>query len=182
MIVMNEKMLMMLFIAVTLWASEDINLSFLDVSPTHQEISPVLQNQRDPREIKALADAGDPIAQLAYGNILYIGEGVEQNYELGYFYLNKAAEQGVLEAIFNCAQFLSIGLGVECSLSQAFEKMKQAADLGFLEALFLCGEMYLKGEGVEKNREAAYSYYEKSAGKGYKEAQEICEQMRKEGI
>lgn len=176
--IMNKKIFLAICIAFNVWASENIDSSSVNVSPVNAEISSIFLGGETLELIKARADAGDPMAQIAYGNILYRGDGVEQNDRLGYFYMHKAAEQGVVEAIFNCAQFLSVGHGVEYNLSKSFEMMKKAADLGFLEGMFLCGEMYLKGEGVQKNKEAASFYFDKAAQRGHKEAQGMCQKMR----
>ncbi|CAO5678199.1 MAG: hypothetical protein NEHIOOID_00877 [Holosporales bacterium] len=180
--IMNKKIILAIGIAFNVWASEDTYSSSFNVSPVNEEISSILLGGETPELIKARADTGDPMAQIAYGNILYRGDGVEPNDQLGYFYMLKAAEQGVAEAIFNCAQFLSVGHGVEYNISKSFQMMKQAADLGFLEGMFLCGDMYLKGEGVKKNKDAAYFYFYKAAQRGHKEAQGMCQKMREENF
>jgi TPR repeat protein len=59
------------------------------------------------------ANAGDATAQTAVGLLYYQGRGVDQDYTKAFFWLHKAADQGVYAAQRSVAEMYTAGLGTK---------------------------------------------------------------------
>ncbi|GET58756.1 kinase-like domain-containing protein [Rhizophagus irregularis DAOM 181602=DAOM 197198] len=84
--------------------------------------------------------------------------------------LEKLAENGNREAIFNLAIRYEGGNGTEKNLEKAFYWYKKAAENGDADAMNNLAVCYEYGEGIEKNLEKAFYWYQKAAENGVKEA------------
>ncbi|POG66267.1 hypothetical protein GLOIN_2v1780764 [Rhizophagus irregularis DAOM 181602=DAOM 197198] len=84
--------------------------------------------------------------------------------------LEKLAENGDKEAMFNLANCYKNGEGTEKNLEKAFHWNQKAAENGYDKAMFNLALCYEDGEGTEKNLEKALHWYQKAAENGVKEA------------
>ncbi|POG66287.1 kinase-like domain-containing protein [Rhizophagus irregularis DAOM 181602=DAOM 197198] len=84
--------------------------------------------------------------------------------------LEKLAENGDKEAMFNFANCYRDGEGTEKNLEKAFHWYQKAAENGNEKAMFNLAKCYVKGEGTEKNLEKAFHWYQKAAEKDYTKA------------
>ncbi|PKC52664.1 HCP-like protein, partial [Rhizophagus irregularis] len=75
----------------------------------------------------------------------------------------KAAENGVKEAMYYLALFYENGNGTEIDLEKAFYWYQKAAENGDGKAMFNLANNYGNGEGTEKNLEKAFYWYQKAA-------------------
>lgn len=110
-------------------------------------------------------------------NCEYLDNAVEQ-YNLGinyknngdldraFYWINKAANGGILEAKFNLAWFYETGTVVEKNQSLAFKYMQELYDLGYLPAANNLGQYYQKGIGVKKDLKQAILFYQKAIDGG----------------
>ena len=89
--------------------------------------------------------AGDAQAQFKLGVMYRTANLVNQSFENALFWLQKACDQGHVDALSNVAYMYKKGMGVEQDLLKAAEFYQQAADLGkkliccfvFLHSYFL---------------------------------------------
>lgn len=65
-----------------------------------------------------------------YSVRLSIGDGIERDVETSAFYLKKAADQGLLEAIMEYLKKMNNGIGVEHNDEEYLHYLKLAADRG----------------------------------------------------
>ncbi|PKY29630.1 HCP-like protein [Rhizophagus irregularis] len=84
--------------------------------------------------------------------------------------LEKLAENGDKEAMFNLAICYENGKGTEKNLEKAFYWYQKVAENGDKEVIFNLAKCYYIGEGTEKNLEKAFYWCQKAAENGVKEA------------
>lgn len=109
-----------------------------------------------------------PYAALLLAYCFKNGNGVKQNYDLGWKYLNEFVASGVEEpqslgsAYCIIANYYSFGWGaIQKDSSQAIAYWKKAAEFNNSDAIFNLGVSYLKGEGVPRDERLAFTYFEK---------------------
>lgn len=91
-------------------------------------------------------------SQYNLGRFYELGEGIKQDYEQAFNWLNKASEQGCLEAMNDLAAFYANGIYVKQNPRKAFELYKCAAIYEDIpEAVYNLGECYKVGFGTRKN-------------------------------
>ena len=100
-----------------------------------------------------------------------IGEGVEQNYEIGITLFEKAAEMGCVYAMTSLGYLYHDDDYEGHDDEIAFEWFVKAATNGELEAGFMVGEFYDNGYYVEKDETMAFYQYKLVAYYGFAEAQ-----------
>ena len=100
-----------------------------------------------------------------------IGEGVEQNYEIGRTLLEKVAEMGYVYAMTSLGYLYHDDDYDGHDDEIAFEWFVKAATNGELEAGFMVGEFYDNGYYVEKDETMAFYQYKLVAYYGFAEAQ-----------
>lgn len=86
------------------------------------------------KQIKALAEQGNVIAQSEIGTIYALGEEVVQDYAQAAYWRRKAAEQGNAVAQRNLGTMYAIGQGVPQDYAQAIMWIRKAADQGDADA------------------------------------------------
>jgi hypothetical protein len=114
------------------------------------------------RNLKTLAEKGDPVAQdklgAAYGN----GNGVPQDGAESLRWYNKAAQQGNADAQFHLGLMYDSGAGVSPDYREAARWWYEAADQGDADAMFQIGRIYHCGKGIHKNVVLASRWYSKA--------------------
>lgn len=83
-------------------------------------------------------------------------------------YYEMAAEQGMIDAMFNLANLCEEGCpGFEPDIGKAFSWRKKCADAGDGEACFLLGKMYQEGRGVTEDMQMAKEYFSRAYEAGF---------------
>lgn len=134
------------------------------------------------------ADLKYAAAELALGKLYYFGQGVSQDYEAAYLYLQRAREKvrskaKTAEALYYLGQMFRNGLGVEKSSMRAYNRLKLSARLGNSDAMYMLGEMF---ENVEcawnKSRRLREEYwYREAAYAGNAQAMQRLIKLYKNG-
>lgn len=139
-------------------------------------VRPSLEIQAaDVKKITKRAEEGDVVAQYKLYRLYHFGVNIKKDEKKAIAWLEKAAEQGCMEA--------QIEFGKYCS--NANEKVmwyKKAAEQGSKNAQYYLGECYEKGVGVEQSNEEAYKWYKKAAEQDSKDAQYALGKFYEEGI
>lgn len=92
--------------------------------------------------------------------------------------LEKAAQQGVAEAQFNCGMMYRDGEGTAADKAKALYWYEKAAQQGITAAQFTCGVMYDNGEGTAADKARAKLYFQKAADQtANKEVQEKAKKI-----
>lgn len=119
------------------------------------------------KDVKAKADAGDPIAMANYGAALNEGAfGLVQNKSESIQWFKKAAEKGSVEGASGLGWAYFEGEGVEQNYQEAAKWFLIAAEKGNPVAQERMGYLYSKGKGVSKEPAVAFEWYKKSAEQG----------------
>ena len=115
------------------------------------------------------ADLKYAAAELALGKLYYFGQGVSQDYEAAYLYLQRAREKvrskaKTAEALYYLGQMFRNGFGVEKSSMRAYNRLKLSAQLGNSDAMHMLGEMFENGECAwNKSRRLREEYWYREA-------------------
>ena len=124
-------------------------------------------------EMYKKAEAGDAESQYELGRQLMPGTDYGaflRNTKECIKYYEMAAEQGVLDAMFNLASTYHYGWSdLEPDAEKEFYWRKRAADAGDLEAAYMVGEMYIEGEGTYEDFDRGIHYLKTAAESGYTE-------------
>ncbi len=115
-----------------------------------------------------LASKNDPDAQYKMGfNLLHGVNGWRKNIHRGLAWLNKAADQGNVNALHLLGTTYSYGYeGVKIDKKKAYEYYLRAAKLGFGPSQNNLGWSYYKGDGVKKNLYEAIYWVTKATERG----------------
>jgi len=116
---------------------------------------------RGEKLLLAAAEDEDPEAMTALG-IAYIRELIEGGMAKGFEFIDKAAEAGEPEAMFQKGANLKPGASSASDPAKALEWLKKAADAGHSGAMYAIGTMYWAGDGVPEDKEEGSKWYEKS--------------------
>ncbi|PKY27792.1 kinase-like protein [Rhizophagus irregularis] len=81
-----------------------------------------------------------PEAKVRYGDCLYHGKGVDQNFSEALKYFEKAAEDGFKVAMYNAGNMYYNGIGCTKDIEKAKYYMKLAAYKGYEYAITFCKE------------------------------------------
>jgi TPR repeat protein len=111
------------------------------------------------REVKPLAEKGDPRSQYAMGVMAENGFGMRKDLGQAAAWYRKAAEQGNADAQFNLGAMYEHGVGMPVNYAQAARWYRPAAEEGDIDALSNLGVLYEKGLGVKKNPVLALALY-----------------------
>nr|WP_086940068.1 tetratricopeptide repeat protein [Thaumasiovibrio occultus] len=99
-----------------------------------------------------------PAFQFLYGDMLAWGVCVERDVELGIFYINQAARQGLPAALEQLGRYYANGTLVQQDQERAIPYLREAAALGHLKARLLLAELLLKDYGSPLDYEDAYRW------------------------
>ena len=113
------------------------------------------------------AQNGNETAQFIVAQCYYSGDGVEQNADEGWKWMEKAAENNVAYAQYSCAmQMLSEQGNGPKDPAKAMEWLKKAAEQGMPEAQADLASAYLEGRNVEKDEKKGVEMLENAAQQG----------------
>jgi len=123
------------------------------------------------KELRPLAELGDPYAQYNLGGMYYNGNGTPQDYAEAAKWWLLAAEQGNNLAQSILGRMYAAGQGVSQDNSEAVKWSQLAAEQGNAQAQTHLGFMYDKGEGVPQNYVEAVKWYQLASEQGNAQAQ-----------
>lgn len=109
------------------------------------------------------ADLGSGEAEYKLSKLYALGQGVDENTELYFEYLEKSANKDELEALKTLGEEYYAGRVITRDYGKAFPLLKKAAIRGDIESQVQLGRMYEYGDGVEKDLEKALEWYKKAA-------------------
>ena len=138
--------------------------------------------QKARKAFELAAKAGNLDALTALGVMHIGGIGVEQNNEVGYDYIKKAADKSDPKAQYTLGALYYLGAGVEKDYQKAFKWLNLASEQNYIDAKYNLGVMYEFGEGVNQSYEKAYEYYLFAARRDNLESQIRVADMYRDGI
>ena len=121
-------------------------------------------------ECKAKAPTGDAEAQAGLGLYYLFGIRGEQDPNLGYKWVKKAADQKFAPAEYFVSACYQLGLGVEKDEQKALYWIERSARNGFENAQFTFGLAIENGK-VDNNNQQPFEWYKRAAEQGHAEAQ-----------
>ena len=104
-------------------------------------------------EVKSLYDLGQAYDSMG-------------DFDKSFYWYQKSAEQGNIEAQLHIGLMYSMGEGVKKDFSKSLYWVKKSAQQGCSEATFILGTMYEAGHGVKKNLTKAIILLKKAAAEG----------------
>ena len=124
------------------------------VLPIEEDVDRAMQRAR------ALAQAGDVVAQYSIGAVLYYGA---RDTAGGIEWIRKAAERQYAPAEFHMGQIHEFGFGVPADDRQALSWYRRAAEHGDPAGQRVVGEFYQKGRGVTGDLAEAARWFRRAA-------------------
>jgi TPR repeat protein len=107
---------------------------------------------------RALAEKGDPVAQVRLGDMYAEGKGVARDDVMAMTWFRRSANQGNAEAQYNAGASYAEGLGVAKNDEEAAKWFKRAAEQGMAYAQINLGLLYAAGRGVPQNNVEAMKW------------------------
>ncbi|MGC9403077.1 flagellar protein MotX [Vibrio genomosp. F10] len=99
-----------------------------------------------------------PSYEFLYGDMLAWGVCVEQDVELGIYYMENAAHQGLPSALEQLGRYYSRGTLVQQDKERAIPYLREAAAMGNLNARIHLAELLLRDYGSPLDYEDAYRW------------------------
>ena len=99
-----------------------------------------------------------PSYEFLYGDMLAWGVCVDQNAELGMYYIRESAKQGLVAAIEQLGRYYHVGRFVQKDPEKAYTYILRAAELGNLQAQLRLIDLQLAGVGSPYDFENAYRW------------------------
>ncbi|EHA1206384.1 sel1 repeat family protein [Vibrio alginolyticus] len=99
-----------------------------------------------------------PAYEFLYGDMLAWGVCVEQDVELGLYYIENAAHQGLPAALEQIGRYYSRGTLVQQDKERAIPYLREAASMGNLNARIHLAELLLRDYGSPLDYEDAYRW------------------------
>lgn len=132
---------------------------------------------QDVEVLRALANAGDPLAQVELGLRYFHGRGVPESDAAAFDWFARAAARGSPEGMYHLADLYALGLGVPRGEPNPDERAAQfyfeAARRGHAGAQHALGLLYLTGKGVQADRAEAAKWFRRAAAQGHAAASEF---------
>ncbi|MHB8090140.1 MAG: tetratricopeptide repeat protein [Syntrophales bacterium] len=122
------------------------------------------------RELKSLAERGDPDAQLKVGLMHYQGRSAQKDLGEALQWFRKSAAQGNALAQANVGYMYDMGEGVPQNHVEAAGWYLKAAERGNAQAQFTLGSMYEKGMGVQQDEVQALMWFNLATAQGFGKA------------
>jgi TPR repeat protein len=123
------------------------------------------------KELRPLADHGDPEAQYRLGLMYEFGKGFAQDKAQAMAWLGKSAAHGSASAQTELGVIYATGDGVPQDNVKSVEWFRKAATQGNPTARYNLGLMYAKGDGVRNDDAQAIAWFRKAAEQGELNAQ-----------
>ena len=124
--------------------------------------------------LKARCSRGDTGAMLEFGDRLMQGAGVAADTAEGLAWMQKAAEGGNHQALYQLGVVYANGIGVKTDMAAAITYFKKGGELGNADCQCSMGLLYQAGEkipgGVKGDPAVARTWYRKAAEQGHQEA------------
>lgn len=98
-----------------------------------------------------------PSYQFLWGDMLAYGVCVKKDIELGLYYMQAAADQGLSEALEQIGRYYHVGKFVQVDMDRAIRYLKEAATLKNLKAQIRLAQIYNTGLGSPLDFPALYS-------------------------
>lgn len=98
-----------------------------------------------------------PSYQFLWGDMLAYGVCVKKDVELGLYYMQEAADQGLSEGLEQLGRYYHIGKFVQVDVDKAIRYLKEAATLKNLKAQIRLAQIYDQGFGSPLDFPALYS-------------------------
>lgn len=109
------------------------------------------------------------------------GIGTGKNDEKAFYWFEKAASQGEIEAIGFLGKHYLYGIGVSQDVKKGIELLQKGAELGSVHAELALAHIYENGPfGIEKNIDNAVKWYRKAAERGSEDAKRALEKLDSE--
>jgi TPR repeat protein len=99
-----------------------------------------------------------PVYEFLYGDMLAWGVCVDQDVELGLYYMENAAHQGLPTALEQLGRYYSRGTLVQQDKERAIPYLREAASMGNLKARIQLAELLLRDYGSPLDYEDAYRW------------------------
>ena len=132
-------------------------------------------------KFKKAAEAGNAIAQYAFGQMYAYGKGVAQDDGQAVRWYTKAAEAGYADAQLRLASMYDRGEGVPQDDVQAAHWYTKVAEAGNAGAQVILGDMYVNGKGVAQDYQQAVRWFTKAAEAGHAFGQYLLGKMYENG-
>lgn len=104
----------------------------------------------------------DPEVDYQYA----LREDMNGNFSKAYWLFEKAANNGLTKAKFECGYMCLRGRGTTKNIAKAFGYIHEAANANYYKAQFLLSQMYLYGVGIEKDNDIASEWMLKAKQHG----------------
>lgn len=129
-------------------------------------------------KLQAVAEAGYPKAQLRLGDI-YNGQGdhLPKNPAKARFWTQKAADNGLPNAMYNLGLYFYDGYGGPQDRTAAARWFRGAAERGLRDGQYNLALMYDEGDGVRRDPIEAYKWMSLAARSGDEEAKGLVEEF-----
>ncbi|HJZ64819.1 MAG TPA: tetratricopeptide repeat protein [Candidatus Acidoferrum sp.] len=134
----------------------------------------------DVAKLEAMAETGDPDAQLRVATAYANGEGVARNAAVAAKWYLKAAERGSAVAQTYLGVAYMTGDGVERDKTRALILYRLAARQNYADAMFNLGTAYYNGDGVNINDAVAYAWFLLAKDAGSKNAEDAVRRSETE--
>jgi TPR repeat protein len=121
---------------------------------------PVGQKPVDTLEQKA--EGGDAESQYKLFKQLFANDR-----ELGLRWLNRAGDQGHVEALFELGNVNYLGKAGDTDLARAMKYYRKAAEKGHADSQYNLGVGCFKGQGVQQDDKEAFRWFQKAADQGH---------------
>ncbi|EID0062357.1 sel1 repeat family protein [Vibrio vulnificus] len=121
-----------------------------------------------------------PAYEFLYGDMLAWGVCVEQDVELGLYYMENSAHQGLPAALEQLGRYYSRGTLVQQDKERAIPYLREAAAMGNLNARIHLAELLLRDYGSPLDYEDAYRWLYNSVTADQRQHQQIS--MLRQGL
>ena len=110
------------------------------------------------QDIEARAHKANlPSYQFLWGDMLAYGVCVKKDIQLGLYYMNLAADQGLSEGLEQMGRYYHLGKFMQVDINKAIIYLKTAATLDNLRAQMRLAELYQQGYGSPLDYPMLYS-------------------------
>ncbi|KAH3765489.1 serine/threonine protein kinase [Pelomyxa schiedti] len=114
---------------------------------------------------------GDPRMFYALGQLYMKGQGTDQDTVLGMHYLNRAADAGNVEALWELSGcYLAGSYGIQADIFKSIPYLQKGADAGHSGAMYVLGGCFLHGLGVEIDLNKAAALFQRASDLGVADA------------